>query len=529
MIPKDSNHHEHDVKHGCTPTSARCVIWNGPDIPCINLCKGDSIEEVVYQLATLLCQVAEGVIDITTLDFKCLVEENASEPTQLIAILQLLIDKHCALQAQVDGGSGGGGGVTPPSAPIPLPECLYYQDADGDQVTALLPAAYSQYLATKICEILTVIAGLTANYTSLNNRVETIEEFLANLNTDGVVPNIVSKCITAATEGEDVLITEAVMALEDFLCQLSPLLGSFTEISTVIDTECPDLGMAPQLNNPEAQMSDLGGWTADPSNLSQNLVNLWLTLCDMRAAVSILTGGSAPLPCALVSPYQVQITNKTTNSFKVSWNAPAIAGTEAVDGYNITAYEWNGTNTVGLPLFTASVAGNVLEYTYTGVISEETLYIVKVTAAYSCGESEPATIVDQLRLTSLKYKATVSDVLQDSNTTLNCLSAGHLAVLRTTKVKLTDLFTNAFAVNTGLPIQVTVRYAVSNPDCADIPPTSEDAVITILTGQSEGSFSYYSQAPVICGDACVPQYRTFTCVVGISGSSAVLAPGTSTC
>jgi hypothetical protein len=29
-----------NTQRGCTPLSSNCVIWQGPDISCINLCKG---------------------------------------------------------------------------------------------------------------------------------------------------------------------------------------------------------------------------------------------------------------------------------------------------------------------------------------------------------------------------------------------------------------------------------------------------------------------------------------------------------
>ena len=44
-------------KHGCDPISSNCVIWQGPDIECINLCKWDSVSDVVYKLAQELCTV----------------------------------------------------------------------------------------------------------------------------------------------------------------------------------------------------------------------------------------------------------------------------------------------------------------------------------------------------------------------------------------------------------------------------------------------------------------------------------------
>ena len=38
-----------------TPISSNSVIWQGPNISCINLCKGDSVSDIVYKLAVELC------------------------------------------------------------------------------------------------------------------------------------------------------------------------------------------------------------------------------------------------------------------------------------------------------------------------------------------------------------------------------------------------------------------------------------------------------------------------------------------
>ena len=30
----------------CSPISSNCVVWQGPDIPCIQLCTGDTVSDV---------------------------------------------------------------------------------------------------------------------------------------------------------------------------------------------------------------------------------------------------------------------------------------------------------------------------------------------------------------------------------------------------------------------------------------------------------------------------------------------------
>ena len=60
----------------CTPISSNCVIWQGPDIECINLCNGDTVSQVVYKLATELCTLIDTACecnpDLTGLDPGCL-------------------------------------------------------------------------------------------------------------------------------------------------------------------------------------------------------------------------------------------------------------------------------------------------------------------------------------------------------------------------------------------------------------------------------------------------------------------------
>ena len=34
----------------CDPISSNCVIWQGPDLPCVDICYGDSISAVIAAL-----------------------------------------------------------------------------------------------------------------------------------------------------------------------------------------------------------------------------------------------------------------------------------------------------------------------------------------------------------------------------------------------------------------------------------------------------------------------------------------------
>ena len=76
----------------CSPISSNCVIWQGPDIECINICNGDSVSDVVAALATELCNVLDQ-INVSSYDLTCLGFTSACPPKDFEALIQFLINK----------------------------------------------------------------------------------------------------------------------------------------------------------------------------------------------------------------------------------------------------------------------------------------------------------------------------------------------------------------------------------------------------------------------------------------------------
>jgi hypothetical protein len=85
--------------------SSNQVLWDGPDIPCINLCEGDTITDVVYKLATEVCKMMEA-LDVSNpdnYDLSCMDIAHCDKIT-FQQLLQALID-----QVYCENGNGGGG------------------------------------------------------------------------------------------------------------------------------------------------------------------------------------------------------------------------------------------------------------------------------------------------------------------------------------------------------------------------------------------------------------------------------------
>ena len=83
---------------GCKPISSNCVVWQGPDLNCINVCNGDTISIVVAKMAELICTLIDtgldASFDISGINQNCYVQYQ--EPGQdLTEIINNIIQTTC--------------------------------------------------------------------------------------------------------------------------------------------------------------------------------------------------------------------------------------------------------------------------------------------------------------------------------------------------------------------------------------------------------------------------------------------------
>jgi hypothetical protein len=258
---------------GCSVISSNCVVWQGPDIPCINLCTGDSITEIIQKLATELCELSLPNVDITSVDFKCLIEGAGTDPTVLADALQLIIDKHCELKDIVDA-------ITPGSDPVvALPACL--QSAG---ITSQPVSQYVLTVANKVCQNVTAITALQNDLADLEERVTDLESAIALINPNITLPTVNTSCLGGSTTAQ---LNIGLQTTITALCDLKTVLGTNAELISAISAQCVGLAAAPSLSG-TGNMSDLPGWVLSPDSVADTIKNLWITICDLRGLVSDL-------------------------------------------------------------------------------------------------------------------------------------------------------------------------------------------------------------------------------------------------
>ena len=270
----------------CSPISSNCVIWQGPDIPCINICNGDTVSDVVGKLGEELCSIIDASCqcnpDISGLTLDCLPAET---PLELQPVLQAIIDYICNLNPGEPGSLPN----------VELPQCLQYDDALGNRVLQLPLDQFAVLLGNKVCDILSDINSLQITVSNLQSRVTILENCVlpcVPTRVDGGDFDILSDCLFP---GLLVPISQLVQGLESQFCEFRNAVGSVSLINQAISAQCL-FGTTPRLSGP-GTYSGVAGWVNSSTTLAQSNVNQWIAICDLYSAVSDIQNNCCDKGC----------------------------------------------------------------------------------------------------------------------------------------------------------------------------------------------------------------------------------------
>jgi hypothetical protein len=289
MIPTNSS----NSTNGCDSISSNCVIWQGPDISCINLCNGDTVSDVVASLAELVCNLIEDGVtanpNLTGLDISCLNVPGVT-PTTLVPVLQAMVNAICAENT----------GSNPYTLPImTLPACLVYNDSLGNPVTQLPLDQFATLIANKVCNILTSIVTINTTLNNHNTRITVLEACVLPCTGTTAETQVVPTCIINVGQLTDISVL--LLALEVRFCALETAVGLPAAINAAISQGACILSTTPTLANPSVSYGSIPGWNNTPVNLAQSTQNIWAVLCDLYSAVQSIQLNCCPSGCDLVS------------------------------------------------------------------------------------------------------------------------------------------------------------------------------------------------------------------------------------
>ena len=486
MIPSNNGKVE-----PCSHISSNCVIWQGPDISCINLCNGDTVSDVVAKLATELCNLvsASCTCDPTLdIDIGCIT--GVADPTNLDQVVQGIINYVCQLTP---------GGSTLPN--ITLCPNLQYEDSLGNLITTLPLDQYAQLLGTQICSIIDQITLIQNDITNIFSRLVILEDCVLPC-----VPNeaadflITSSCLLNA----EIRVSELVLAIETAFCNLETATGNPTAINNAINAQC--------LFGADDRLSAGGTYSSDPEwrmnvvNLSESHINQWVVICDLYNAVQSIQENCCDSGCDLTtfnfatstvgSPVTTIEFNFTTSSIPVGFSDCGStiritdqAGAFVDQAFDILAFQSSGT---------VSVAVGALDVTAS--LSVQVQFCVS-DSANTCQETINRTIplgitcptVTISNQTNTTVDASWTNLLGSTVTYLiEAIDAGTLVVaysqtITNPGVSITQTLTGLSA-GTAYNVVLTITTAAGNSQvCTATPALTTGAACTTLVYNTVGT------------------------------------------
>ena len=268
----------------CSPISSNCVIWQGPDLECIKLCKGDTVSDVIAALATELCTIMDQ-LNVSNYDLSCF-NLTACAPSDFQALIQFLINHICALE-----------GITPTTSnntSSSCPDCVVTVAAcfiEGTTTTMQL-VDYVNMIADRVCTILTAITDLQDQINQLDVRVTVLEDTPPPAFT---LPTITVDCTLQTSPfigfgGPATAISTVLTALINDntygYCALRTATGLPAALQAAVASQCITSGTDSLVYGTPMGTAYSGTWIGSPATVADAITDLWIALCDVFTYVS---------------------------------------------------------------------------------------------------------------------------------------------------------------------------------------------------------------------------------------------------
>ena len=309
----------------CSPTSSNCVIWQGPDLHIIKLCKGDTISDVIASLATELAIVMDQ-LSITNYDLSCF-DLVGCKPETYQELLQFLIEQICLLQGLSTTGTSTDGKTD--DVLITVAPCFIVNG-----VTVMTLIDYVTAIGLKICDIVDQIAVINNTLNEYNIRITTLENAviptytLPSITVDCTLQN--SPLVGAGTPALPIDQILSILINDDTYgyCALRTALGLPVNLNAAVLSQCI-LNSDIQLST-GATWSTNPNWDQTPTTVADAINNIWLVICDTYNYLENV------------------ITVQDTNTVNLTLSSTNILSAEVQDSgwQNLNGFDWYGPNII---------------------------------------------------------------------------------------------------------------------------------------------------------------------------------------
>lgn len=481
-------------KTGCSNTSSNCVVWQGPNIECIDLCKGDSITEVVYKLAVELCTIMD-TFNLSNYDLKCFAG-GACKPTDFKEFIQLVINKICYVQScsgclnscdPCDTTSPSTNNTTTVVAGdnpiVPIAPAFYYVNPQGDTVTTMRVDTYAVTVGNKVSNMVTQISTIDATLVNHNARITTLEVAPPPVL---VLPDITPVCVSPAVATP---MNYVLAALEQQFCELRVATGTPNNIFTGIGRQPAGLASAPSLNNPLTVMSALPGFVTTVQNEADSISNLWVTIADMRLAIQNVITNYLPSDCSGIDLTIFATYTAPNITIYVNGTIPGTFVNTFPAGtlFTITdSFRGSTQFNINIPSILNSLGGFMFDITGSALNASSNFYInaspsfTSNTTGSQCQSLLNYTIENQANCVTVTYTPLATSI-QYSFTTA--------ALVATYKIEIYDAVTNALVATNSHPNTIVQTVSAEFLGLTTLTSYKLRLVVTIGTVDTDCDFT----------------------------------------
>lgn len=269
--------------------SSNNVVWQGPKIPCLELCPGDSITEVVFNIATKLCTLVDDIENLKSLDLTCiqgLCGENFKD-FSLRSIIELLLNNDCNLKELIDSVASQVGTKTGLVLDIDM-KCFKQDLID---ICGVYP---------EILDINDILQILINRYCSSVTNINTIKTDIDELNaiiTPILNPDPLSSCpviqyqepvvtLSPLNTGTPLLLHNHIEQITDpAIKELQNKLGTTAEFQSAVSSGCYN------------DYISANGIVQNPTNLYSALKNNDIIICDLLNRLDVIENSCLKPTC----------------------------------------------------------------------------------------------------------------------------------------------------------------------------------------------------------------------------------------
>ena len=329
------------------PVSSEVVVWEGPNIPCIELCTGEKVSGVVAKIGTILCELVTDINDLETLDYTCIVSKfgytNPQLPIgtnfSLKLLFQLLLENDCKLKDLIDS-------IIPTTTATTVNLTGLNFSCITSEIINLCGVLPENPDILKVTQaIINILCGIQDDVADMLIRIISIETQISALGDPGsggyTEPNIIS-CLSPLDNLNNpiptLMSTHLATITDSKICELQSLVGTPAEVSTALSKQC----LSDYVGNININQS--------ASNLAQSAANKEEIICDLINRITLIESTCCSKGCGDIRIGFVQSYDSTTNTYTIDFTYGAgtdIPGIFTDCGSIFIITDWKGvTKTV---------------------------------------------------------------------------------------------------------------------------------------------------------------------------------------